>query len=187
MHDDQRVWYVLYSKAHKEEQAQFHLRLKGIETFFPRLQLPGASDDRRRIVPLFPNYLFVRVDLNREYQYVLWSPGVKRLVTFGDTPVPLDECVVDFLRQEADSQGVIKARSQLRRGQAVEIRGGPFDGLLGIIEDPPDDRGRVKVLLKLLSRQVSVKLRVEFIRGSQLTYSPAAAANIGLNLVSARG
>ena len=42
----QRDWYVIYSKPHKEEQAQFHLGLKGVETFFPRLHLPGPLDLR---------------------------------------------------------------------------------------------------------------------------------------------
>lgn len=187
MQDDmQRDWYVIYSKPHKEEQAQFHLGLKGVDTFFPRLQLPGPQVNKKRVVPLFPNYFFVRIHLPTEYHYVLWSPGVKRMVTFGDAPVPLDEMVVNFLKQEADAQGVIKARSQLRPGQPVEIRGGPFDGLMAVIQDPPDDKGRVKVLLRLLSRQISVNLRVEFIRGEWTTYSPNRAGEIGLGFLSAR-
>lgn len=160
----QRDWYVVYCKPHKEEQAQFHLRMKRLDVFFPRLDLVRVAEKRKRIVPLFPNYLFVRIHLPTEFHYVSWSPGVKRLVSFGDRPLPLDERVVDFLRQQTDPEGVIQARSQLRPGQEVEIRGGPFDGLIAIIQDPPDDKGRVKILLKLLSRQISVKLGVEFIK-----------------------
>jgi transcriptional antiterminator RfaH len=161
----QRDWYVVYCKPHKEEQAQFHLRMKRLDVFFPRLDLVRVAEKRKRIVPLFPNYLFVRIHLPTEFHYVSWSPGVKRIVSFGDRPLPLDERVVDFLRQQTDPEGVIQARSQLRPGQEVEIRGGPFDGLIAIIQDPPDDKGRVKILLKLLSRQISVKLGVEFIKG----------------------
>ena len=29
----QRDWYVVYSNPHKEEQAQFHLALKGMKSF----------------------------------------------------------------------------------------------------------------------------------------------------------
>ena len=181
-----RDWYVLYSKPHKEEQVQFYLRLKGVESFFPRLHLPGAKNTKR-IVPLFPNYLFARMHLPTECQYVIWSPGVKRIVSFSDTPIPLEESVVSFLQQQADGQGVIPARSQLKKGQEVEISGGPFDGLLGIIQDPPDIKGRVKILLKLLSRQVCVKLGVEFIRGDWTGLEPAIAPNIGTSLVSAAG
>jgi transcriptional antiterminator RfaH len=170
----QRDWYVVYSKPHKEEQAQFHLRMKGLDVFFPRLDLVRVTEKRKRVIPLFPNYLFVRLDLQSESHYVIWSPGVKRIVCFGDRPIPVDETVVNFLRQQTDGEGVIKARSQLRPGQEVEIRGGPFDGLMAIIQDPPDDKGRVRILLKLLSRQISVKLGVEFIKSEWVALKPVA-------------
>jgi transcriptional antiterminator RfaH len=163
--DKPRDWYVVYSKPHKEEQAQFHLRMKGLDVFFPRLDLLRVAEKRKRIIPLFPNYLFVRLHLPTEFHYVIWSPGVKRIVSFGDRPIPLDDDVVNFLKQQTDPEGLIKARSQLRPGQEVEIRGGPFDGLIAIIQDPPDAKGRVRILLKLLSRQISVRLGVEFIKG----------------------
>ena len=89
-----------------------------------------------------------------------------------------------FCRQQTDPEGVIKARSQLRPGQEVEIRGGPFDGLIAIIQDPPDAKGRVRILLKLLSRQISVKLGVEFIKGEWVALK-SPVANIGSSLFSA--
>jgi transcriptional antiterminator RfaH len=184
--DIKRDWYVVYSKPHKEEQAQFYLRLKGLDVFFPRLDLVRVSEKSKKIIPLFPNYLFVRIHLPTEFHYVSWSPGVKRVVSFGDKPIPLDTRIVSFLKEQADSDGVIKARSQLRPGQEVEIRGGPFDGLIGIIQAPPDDKGRVKILLKLLSRQVSVKLGVEFIKGEWVALEPPAThINTGSGLFSA--
>jgi transcriptional antiterminator RfaH len=182
--DKQRDWYVVYSKPHKEEQAQFHLRMKGLDVFFPRLDLIRVAEKRKRIIPLFPNYLFVRLHLPTEFHYVIWSPGVKRIVSFGDMPIPLDDGVVTFLKQQTDPEGLIKAHSQLRPGQEVEIRGGPFDGLIAIIQDPPDGKGRVKILLKLLSRQISVKLGVEFIKGEWVGIKPMSA-NIESTLFSA--
>jgi transcriptional antiterminator RfaH len=173
----QRDWYVVYSKPHKEEQVQLHLGFKGIESFFPRLQLPGRGATKRAITPLFPNYLFVRLDLSLEAHYVVWSPGVKRIVSCSDTPIPLDEGIVEFLKERADAAGVIQARSQLSAGQQVEITGGPFNGFVGIIENPPNAKGRVRVLLKLLSRQISVKLGVEFIRNQSVVIAPAAASS----------
>jgi transcriptional antiterminator RfaH len=177
MIDTQRNWYVVYSKPRKEEQAQLHLGLKGIESFFPRLQLPGAVRRNKSIAPLFPSYLFVRINLASESHYVIWSPGVKRIVSFSDTPIPLEDSVVEFLREKASAQGVIQAHSQLRPGQQVEIAGGPFDGFTGIIENPPNGKGRVKILLKFLSRQISVKLGVEFVKNQSVGIVPALTIN----------
>jgi transcriptional antiterminator RfaH len=183
LEDIQRDWYVVYSKPHKEEQAQFHLRMKGLDVFFPRLDLVRVAEKRKRIIPLFPNYLFVRIHLPTEFHYVTWSPGVKRIVSFGERPIPLDERVVDFLKQQTNPAGVIQACSQLRPGQEVEIRGGPFDGLIAIIQDPPDAKGRVRILLKLLSREISVKMGVEFIKGEWVALKQPAT-NIGSGLYS---
>ena len=160
-----KEWYVVYSKPHKEEQARYHLALKGVESFFPRLLLPGSHERRKRIVPLFPNYLFVRIHLATESHFVIWSPGVKKIVSFSENPIPLEERIVNFMKEKADGHGIIQARSQLKAGQEVEISDGPFAGLLGILESPPDSKGRVKVLLKLMSRQIRVNLGVEFIKG----------------------
>jgi transcriptional antiterminator RfaH len=171
-------WYVVYSKPHNEKKAQFHLARKGIESFFPRLHLPASVEGARKVVPLFPNYLFVRINVETQAHYVAWSPGVKRFVSFGNVPLALEEKIVGFLRENADSEGIITARSSLERGQAVEISAGPFSGLAAIIQDPPDPKGRVKVLLKLMSRHISVKLGIESVNGGNIPYALAVSDNI---------
>ena len=158
-----RQWYVVYSKPRKEEFAQFNLQLKGLEVFFPRLLLPQPLSKRRRIVPLFPNYLFVRIH-SRECHHVLWSPGVKHLLGCKGVLTPLDEEIVAFLMRQATPDGILTARSSLTAGQEVRITGGPFDGLAGTIQDPPDPRGRVRVLMELLNRQVKVEVPVQFVK-----------------------
>jgi len=156
-------WYVVYSKPHKEECAQFYLRLKGIDVFFPQLLLPESIKRRKRIIPLFPSYLFVKIQVSTQFQFVQWSPWVKRLVCVDGVPIPLDEDVVAFLMQQATPAGIIPARSNLMAGQEVRITGGPLQGLIGIIQNPPDARGRVNLLLNLLNRQVKVAVPVGYV------------------------
>ena len=59
---DQRQWYVVYSKSTREGSAQYHLAQKGLEVFFPQLQLPAPLPAHRATVPLFPNYLLMPKD-----------------------------------------------------------------------------------------------------------------------------
>lgn len=179
MENLQRNWFVVYSNPYKEEQAQFHLALKGVKSFFPRLYIPAARENKGRTCPLFPNYLFVRIHVKTESHLIVWTPGVKKIVSFGEEPIPVEDRMIQFLQQQADETGVIRARSKLTLGQEVEIAGGPFDGLVGIIQAPPDNKGRVQILLKLLSRQVSVKFGVEFIKGGRASWAPLSAADIG--------
>jgi transcription elongation factor/antiterminator RfaH len=156
-------WYVVYSKPRKEETAQYHLQLKGLQVFLPRLLLPESNRKRQRVVPLFPNYLFVRIQDPEEFPYAQWAPGVRRFVSFNGVPAALEEHVLDYLMDQANPEGVITARSNLKAKQKVHITGGPFDGLVGVIQAPPDARGRVKVLLNLLNRQVRTEVPVQFI------------------------
>jgi transcription elongation factor/antiterminator RfaH len=165
-------WYVVYSKPHKEEFARLHMQRKGVEVFFPRLMLPNVSLKRQRLVPLFPSYLFVYLNAPEEYDYVRWSPGVKCLVNFNGTPMPIEEQVVAFLKERANAEGILEARSNLIMGQEVRIVEGPFEGLVGIIQDPPDAKGRVRVLMELLGRQVNVDIPVRFLESEWIVKDP---------------
>ena len=177
-------WYVVYAKPNREETAQFHLQRKGFDTFFPRLISSYSRRNRRQIVPLFPNYLFAQLRVPDDYNMVRWSPGVNHLVGCDGTPTPLDDGVVEFLRQRSTPDGILPARINLTVGSGVRIVSGPFEGLVGIIENPPDARGRVKVLMQLLSRQVRVQIPIDTVdvrmewEGSNLTYDEVASYGI---------
>lgn len=167
-------WYAVYSKPQKESYALFHLRLKGLEVFFPRLLLPEASKKRRRIVPLFCNYLFVRLQVgSAAYSYAAWSPGVRRIVSFNGYPASIDDEIISFFMKQADQEGIIPARTNLKAGQPVRITGGPLDGLAGIMQEPPDARGRVKILLELLNRQTRVEVPMQFVNSGWVASAPS--------------
>ena len=160
-----RNWCAVYTKAHSETLAEVALRQKGIVTFYPKLALPKSAKRNRQLVALFPNYLFVRLDLSsNEPGFVTWCPGVKRLLNIDGAPAIVDNSAVSFLMDQATPDATITACSNLRAGQEVIIEHGPFDGLVGIIERPPNARGRVKVLLQLLNRPTKVEVPVEFIK-----------------------
>jgi transcriptional antiterminator RfaH len=158
-----RQWHVVLTKARNEEAAQIHLNNKGIEVFSPKLVLPVMRSGRS-IVPLFPNYIFVRFDaLSAEYYQVLWCRGVKKVVSFGGVPATVEDSVIGFIREQADSRGLIVAKSNLKVGDEVRITDGPFKGLVGIIKEPPDTNSRVRVLMAILSRQVQVEIPAGYI------------------------
>jgi len=167
-----KKWYVVLTKARSEETARIHLNTKGIEVFYPKLSLP-VSKSARHIVSLFPNYLFVRIDVSSEYYQVVWCRGVKRVVSFGGTPAAVENSVVDFMRERADLRGLIVARSNLQIGDEVQIARGPFKGLVGIIQEPPDTKSRVRVLMAILSRHVQVEVPADYIDSGWVAPCPS--------------
>jgi transcriptional antiterminator RfaH len=181
----ERQWYVLYSKPQKEDYARLHLRAKGLEVFFPQLLFPKSAKKRKRLVPLFPSYLFVRLKLfSEEFSYAQWSPGISRIVSFNGVPASIDDSIVDFLMAQTNGDGVVEARPKLRIGQEVRISGGPFGGLVGIIQEPPNAKGRIKILLRLLNRPTKVDVPIHFLEAewvnagcrvdAKLTQAPVA-------------
>jgi transcriptional antiterminator RfaH len=164
--DSQKNWLAVYTKPQREIFAQTNLRLRGIETFFPKLALPRTAKRTMRVVALFPSYLFAHCEIGRDLSSVVWCPGVRRVVSFNGSPAVVDDATVEFLMSQTGADGVIASRCNVEVGQHVSIRGGAFNGLIGIIHQPPSARGRVKVLLQILNRQTHVDVPVEFIKAS---------------------
>src|SRR6185437_1681152 len=85
-------WYVLCTKSNHEKQAEQNIRHMGVECFLPLLQEQRTIRRKVRtvIAPLFPEYLFVRINLSEHYRAVSYARGVRRIVKFGATPVEVD-------------------------------------------------------------------------------------------------
>jgi transcriptional antiterminator RfaH len=109
--------------------------------------------------PLFPGYLFARLVLPLDVPRVAFAPGVRRLVTFEGEAPPVPDSAIEFLRAQAGADGLIVTRPRaLPIGRRVRVTTGPLAGLVGIIENPPDARGRVSVLMDILRQQTRVSL-----------------------------
>jgi transcriptional antiterminator RfaH len=176
MPQPEKYWFAVYTKPQKEEYAELNLRLRGIDTFFPKLFLPKPAR-KKQVVALFPNYLFVRCKIiSEECGFIVWCPGVKRLISFNGTPAIVDDSIMEFLMGQAGPDGLISARCNVEVGQKVSIDGGPFDGLVGIIQERPNAKGRVKVLLQILNRETNVDVPVELIKASWVAQARPANA-----------
>ena len=156
------MWYAVQTKPRCEEKALARIQACGLEAFLPMVLLEGKRGVRRREPePLFPSYLFVRLDPTQpELDRVKWAPGVKRILGCGDDLVPVPDEAVQLIKGRTGEKGYIRQRAKpvFLRGSTVRVRGGPFAGLLAVVEEPMPRAGRVRVLLSLLRRETSVEL-----------------------------
>jgi transcriptional antiterminator RfaH len=164
INQNQYGWYVIYSKMRREEYAHRALGQKALEVFYPRLQITTRRRRQQAIVPLFPRYLFVKCETSGQFYDAQWCPGVERVVSFNGVPARLDESVVTFLKQRANSDGILSTHQHLCIGQKVLVEDGPFVGLTALVQSPPNARGRTHVLLRLLNRDVSVVLPTSMLK-----------------------
>ena len=160
---DARQWYVVRSKPRREEYAQDQLLRRGVETFLPRILESVGPRLEPTIGPLFPGYLFARVDLLSQYNSVIWSPGVRNFVAFGEIPAAVDPAVVTFLRDRCGSEGVVRVVRTFQDGDVVRIVRGPLGGLVGVVQGEVSGQARVRILMELLRRRTQVSVPVQLV------------------------
>ena len=91
---------------------------------------------------------------------VQWIPGLRRLVAFGEQPVPLPEAMIELIRHqlgELEASGGWPAHP-FKPGETVGITAGPFRNMLAIFEGPTRPCQRVQVLLTILGHLSRVQL-----------------------------
>lgn len=151
-------WFAVHSLPSREIYAEGHLKNQGFRTFMPKRHKTVRHARKLTTVeaPFFPRYLFVVLDLGRDqWRKVNSTFGVARLIMSGEQPQPLPCGVVEALTASADPRGILHLGERLKIGSQVRLLAGPFAEHLAILEHL-DDVGRVRVLVELLGRQVSV-------------------------------
>jgi len=158
------AWFVVRTKTQREAYAQSSLELRQVTVFLPRiveLGYGGEPGRKRRPAPLFPGYLFVRMQFPVDYHRVIWAPGVRDVVSIGTGPVPIHDRVVQEIRSRCDDAGVVSiAPRPWRAGDRVEIPKGPFAGLLATVVTVMPRRRRIKLLVDFLARQTAVEMPI---------------------------
>lgn len=155
-------WYTLHTKPNAEYQIVTTLQQRGIQTYLPEIEIPKARNGRKK-KPFFPCYLFGKVDLEIVgFSQVQWIPGLRRIVSFGDQPVPMPNAVIDMIRRKLG--GIETADGwpthTFRPGDTVRITDGPFRNMLAIFDRSTTSSERVQVLLSILGHASRVQLSV---------------------------
>jgi transcription elongation factor/antiterminator RfaH len=161
-------WFLAHTQPKSEWKAELHLGAQGFRTYLPQIQktIRHARQLRTVRAPLFPRYLFVILDLERDrWLSVRSTVGVSHLFTQEGRPVPVPNGIVASLIAQSDGN-VTRLDHKLVKGQNVRILSGPFAEFIGTLERL-DEAGRVKVLLDMMGTSVPV-----FLHRSAL--SPAA-------------
>jgi transcription antitermination factor NusG len=153
-------WFLACTLPRCEATAEIHLGRQGFRSFLPRYlkTVRHARKYRTFPAPLFPRYLFVVLNLERDrWRSVNGTWGVASLFMAHDRPVPAPEGIVETLIQAADPSGKLQFADALAPGQKIRLVAGPFAQAVGYL-DRLDDAGRVEVLLEIMGGGIRVKL-----------------------------
>lgn len=152
-------WYLLYTKPGLEDAVAFRLSRAGYEVLNPKLtqRRMFRGTVRQTLIPLFPRYVFLKMNLYESFRMVKYTRGVSRIVGTEYEPTVVDEQIVREIQSRLDSLGIASASQQkLSVGEEVEIKVGPFAGMSGEFLLSMNGQDRVTLLLKSISARVEV-------------------------------
>ncbi len=145
-------WYLVKTKPREEERVLRYLRFANYNYMFPTYWKTVLFGRKREKKPLFPGYVFVCLQLKRDYHKIRYTRGVSGFVKFGGLPVPIHERIIESLRERTREDGTVKMISRpLRKGEVVKIAEGPFAGFEAVFVESLNDGERVALLLKGLN------------------------------------
>jgi transcription antitermination factor NusG len=158
--EDAHDWFAVYTKSRHEKKVNWSLAEKNVETFLPlRETLVRWKDRVKRIfVPLFPGYLFVRIDPIDRLD-VLTTKGVVCILGSKGEPVPVPLCEIEATKKLLRSGLKFKPFPYEFEGKEAVITNGPLEGAKGRVLHT---RGCCNVILSvnLIRRSVSVEIDV---------------------------
>lgn len=160
------AWYALNVKRNHERRVAEHLCVKSVTSFLPLTESPRSRRPRSgaALEPLFPGYLFVRLDDRGRspgsWHTARWTSGVLRILGADGIPTPIPDEVVEAIQERVNECGYVRREAPFPPQARVRFHGGPLGGLEALFERPMSRSGRVRVLMTLLGRETAVEVDV---------------------------
>ena len=154
-------WYVINTKPNAEFKVISYLASKKIETFMPKFLTTRkhARKVDKVYKPLFPNYLFVNADINKNYRVINSTIGVKSILGSGEESTSVPSSIIKEFLFITDEMGSVKYldKSNYNYGQEIRINDGLFKGNIGKFCEM-NDKDRALILISFLGRKLKVNV-----------------------------
>lgn len=159
-------WYVVHTKPKKEESVHQLFVKGGFEVFLPRIKTFFHSNRENSnlisdcIKPLFPSYLFIRLGMEcfDDFRKIKFTRGVNKIIGDDEGPLPLPNEIIETIQTRIGARGFIEQGAFLKPQDRIIVKRGVLKDLIGILEKPMDDKGRVEVLFKIVHHQMRAKV-----------------------------
>jgi len=156
------VWFVTRTQSNRERWAAENVARQGHAYYLPQTletsyaELAGRRAKIAKCRPLFPSYLFVKVE-SGQWGFLTGTFGIAAVVLgTANKPATIHDSIIDGLRaREVDGMVKLPSRNSFKDGDTVRPTDGVFKGRIGIVEGMPE-ASRRKVLFDFLGRKTSI-------------------------------
>ena len=153
-----RSWYLIYTKPRCEHKARQNLREQGFTVYLPLYETKRPVREK----PLFPNYLFINLhEKSDNWAPIRSTPGVSKLVRFGQQPAKVPDSLVQLLQQNENNLGYqVMKRPLFQPGEKVRVLEGPLAGLEAAFGMTKGSE-RAMVLLDIVGKMTRVEVHTD--------------------------
>jgi transcription antitermination factor NusG len=158
------MWYAIQTRSNSERLVYRVLEDKGYELFLPMYSEQRRWSDRVKQIniPLFPGYVFCRLDSHNRLP-ILQSSGVVQIVGNGNLPIPIAEEEIEAVKNVLKSNLPYIPWPSLVPGHRVVVDRGPLMGMQGVLLRVKHGY-RLVVSINMLQRAVAVELDASWVR-----------------------
>jgi transcriptional antiterminator RfaH len=149
MADLMHYWTVAQTESQREAIAADQLTRRGFEVYAPKIK------NRKRVEPLFPGYIFVRIA--ERWHAINSTIGVLRVLTTDDHPARLDDRIIAEIRLRESPSGFVRLPRPKPGKTRARILKGSFMDYVGLYTGQMGNREQVEIAL--FGRMVLVTLQ----------------------------
>ena len=170
----EKQWYVVntYSGHEKKVKEKLEMRAESMDMkdYIYRVVVPEQTEvevkdgvEKTKIKKLFPGYILVEMVMSDEAWFVVRNtPGVTGFIGSsgkGAKPTPLQPYEVDNVLK---SMGIsrLEVDKELEIGKQVKIISGPFNGMMGTIEEIDKESQKLSLNVDLFGQATSVEVEI---------------------------
>jgi len=153
-------WFAIHTRSRFEKRVAEQLCEKQLPTFLPlRKEMHRWKDRYQQVeLPLFGGYVFVQLCGNPDARLrVLRTPGVVRIVGFGQQDAPIPGEQIETLQRVLGAESIVSRHRYLRVGQRVRVISGVLAGVTGILARIKNS-DRLVVAVEPIRQAVSIEL-----------------------------
>lgn len=158
-------WYVVHTYSGHENKVKINIEKmvenRGMQDLILSVVVPmeevaepkkGRMQIRER--KIFPGYVIVKMIITNESWYLVRNTeGVTGFVGHGTNPIPLSN---DEVRRAGIEK--IHVDLKLKPGDKIKVIGGPFENLMGVVEEVNKEREQVKAKVDMFGRKTLAEL-----------------------------
>lgn len=156
-------WYVVRAQTKREHVSAKYIRKElGLEAIAPQIRYTKVTR-RGKVLwkeAMFPGYLFVKLDRDLDERGVSYSPGVLKLVRFGDYVPDIKEEFIFSLRDLVDDAEILDLSHGVELGGEYEVADGVLKGQKGEIVEVMTGGQRVMILMEIMGEGREVEMDI---------------------------